>query len=39
MIKHAGLRHIYIKDDTKEIIPVSINEIIAYRELEWEDGD
>lgn len=39
MLKHAGFKHIYIKETTKEIVPISLNEIIAYRELEWETYD
>jgi deoxycytidylate deaminase len=39
MIKHAGFRHVYIKDTSKEIVPVSINIVIAYRELEWDTYD
>jgi len=36
MIKHAGFRHIYIKDENREITPVAINTVIEYRELQWE---
>lgn len=41
MLKYAGFRHIYIKDDyvRGEIVITSINQVIDYRELEWEDGE
>lgn len=34
-IKYAGFNYIYIRNRTKEIVPVSIHEIIQYREKEW----
>lgn len=34
-IKYAGFYYIYIKNRAKEIIPVSIHQIIEYREKEW----
>ena len=35
-IKYAGFRYIYVKNYSNVIIPASIDEIIAYREEEWE---
>lgn len=37
-IKFAGYKHIYIRTDKDTIRPVSIAEVIEYREQEWE-GD
>lgn len=38
-IKFAGYKHIYIRNKNKQIIPVSIAEIIEYRIGEWESVD
>lgn len=35
-IKYAGFKYIYIRNYDKEIVPVLIDEIINYREAEWE---
>jgi dCMP deaminase len=38
-LKYAGFNWIYIKDNHGEICPVSISDILEYREAEWEyDG-
>ena len=39
MLKHAGFRHVYLKNLYKEVVPVSINAVIAFRELEWDTYD
>lgn len=36
MIKYAGYKWIYIKDEADQIIPVSIYDVIEYREQELE---
>jgi len=35
-IKFAGYKYIYIRDGNKSIVPVSVNEILKYREAQWE---
>jgi deoxycytidylate deaminase len=35
-IKYAGYRYIYIKNTDDFIVPISISEILKYREDEWE---
>ncbi len=35
-LKFAGYDYIYIKSKDKEIVPVSVSEILEYREEEWE---
>ena len=36
MIKYAGFKSVYITNRLEEIYPVSIDEIISYREQAWE---
>jgi deoxycytidylate deaminase len=38
-IKYAGFKFLHIRNRAKEIIPVSISEIIEYREKEWLSDD
>lgn len=35
-LRYAGFTHIYIHHDPDNIIPVSVADIIAFREQEWE---